>query len=267
MAVDMTALAKDLEAETASLREVLWAASASDWDAPTQAAGWSVRDQVAHLAYFDDVTVLAMTDPEEFRRLSQEHVEGGMDFPDRLVASQRSIPLEELKVWFGSSRSKLVSVAAGMDPKVRVPWYGPAMSASSCVTARLMETWAHGVDVADTLGAAIVASSRLRHVAHIGVGAFAYSFAVRALPVPAEPVRIELQAPDGGVWTWGQEGGADLVKGTALDFCLVVTQRRHRLDTGLTVSGATASAWIGVAQAFAGSPGVGRPPGSLVAIR
>ena len=32
------------------------------------------------------------------------------------------------------------------------PWYGPSMSARSFVTARLMETWAHGMDVADALG-------------------------------------------------------------------------------------------------------------------
>jgi uncharacterized protein (TIGR03084 family) len=133
------------------------------------------------------------------------------------------------------------------------------MSLASSITARIMETWAHGQDIADALGVTREPTARLRHIAHIGVGARAYSFQVRERPAPEQPIRVELTAPDGGRWAWGPEDAEDCVTGEALDFCLVVTQRRHLDETKLVVSGADAQAWMHIAQAFAGAPGPGRP--------
>ncbi len=132
------------------------------------------------------------------------------------------------------------------------------MGVASSITARLMETWAHGQDIADAVGVHRIPTDRLRHVAHIGIRALPYSFAVNDQPVPTEPIRVELAGPHGDLWHWGPDDATDRVSGTALDFCLVVTQRRHRDDTGLTVSGSTANAWIAIAQAFAGAAGPGR---------
>ena len=79
-----------------------------------------------------------------------------------------------------------------------------------------------------------------------------------ACPCPTEPIRVELTAPDGQTWTWGPAHAADRVTGPALDFCLAVTQRRHRSDTSLVVTGPVASQWMAIAQAFAGAgPGQG----------
>ena len=134
------------------------------------------------------------------------------------------------------------------------------MSAASSLTARLMETWAHTQDIADALGVTREPTARLRHVAHIGVGARAFSYAARGRPCPATPVRVELTAPDGAVWTWGPADAADRVTGPALDFCLLVTQRRHRDDLALAVDGPAARQWMAIAQAFAG-PRAGRSAG------
>jgi uncharacterized protein (TIGR03084 family) len=134
------------------------------------------------------------------------------------------------------------------------------MSAASSVTARLMETWAHGQDIADALGTARTATARLRHVAHLGVRTLGFSFMLRGQPVPSAPVRVELTGPDGDSWTWGPADAADRVHGDALEFCLLVTQRRHRLDTSLRAAGPVADAWLDLAQAFAGPPGPGRSP-------
>jgi uncharacterized protein (TIGR03084 family) len=123
-----------------------------------------------------------------------------------------------------------------------------------------METWAHGQDVADALGVTRRPTARLRHVAHLGVRARPFSYVVRGLEVPAEAVRVELTGPSGERWEWDTDAPAGLIEGPALDFCLVVTQRRHLADTALTVRGAAASEWLAIAQAFAGPPGAGRPP-------
>ena len=129
-------------------------------------------------------------------------------------------------------------------------------------TARLMETWAHGQDVADALGVRRVPTARLRHVAHIGVRARDYAFRAAGRTPPAEPFRVELTGPDGHEWTWGPDEASDRVTGAALDFCLLVTQRRHRADVDVTATGAGADAWLDIAQAFAGPPGAGRAPGA-----
>ena len=123
-----------------------------------------------------------------------------------------------------------------------------------------VQTCAFRSDIADALGVTREPTPRLRHVAHIGVGARAFSYAARGQAMPGTPVRVELTAPDGTAWTWGPAGVEDRVSGTALDFCLLVTQRRHRDDLALTVDGPAAQQWLAIAQAFAGPPGPGRPP-------
>lgn len=142
-----------------------------------------------------------------------------------------------------------------------MPWYGPDMSLASFITARLMETWAHGQDVVDALGAPPVVSHRLRHVCHLGVAARPYSFSVHGVEDPGDPIRVEVTGPAGEVWSWGPEDAADRVAGTAVDFALVVTRRRHPDDTTLSVTGAAARRWMSIAQCFAGPPGEGRRPG------
>ncbi len=250
----------DLAAETRSLQEVLDGAGPGGWAAHTPAVGWTVQDQVNHLAYFDEATVLAATDPGRFRREAADLGAAGDDFPDRLVRGQRDLTPEQSAAWSRRARTALLDVATSASPGLRLPWYGPDMGITSSVTARLMETWAHGQDVADALGVTREPTDRLRHVAHLGVATRAFSFRLRGLDPPEDDVAVELTAPSGTVWRWGDPSAGQRVTGTALDFCLVVTRRRHLSDTTLTVTGDVAARWMAVAQAFAGVPGAGRRP-------
>ena len=79
-------------------------------------------------------------------------------------------------------------------------------------------------------------------------------------PVPDEPVHVRLTGPGGETWTFGPADAANAVTGPALDFCLLVTQRRHRNDLALAIEGPAAIEWMAIAQAFAGTAGTGRPP-------
>jgi uncharacterized protein (TIGR03084 family) len=261
MPVDMVALTADLAAETETLRALLVELDAADWERPTPAAGWAIRDQVSHLAFFDDAAVRAATDSKGFQAELVEQLAEGSS-PDDIAARYRETAPERLLSWFDAARVRLLRTYAALDPGLRVPWYGPPMSAASAVTARLMETWAHGQDVADALGVVRPPTDRLRHVAHLAVRALPFSYAVHGRPAPTEPVRVELTAPGGELWTWGPPGTPDVVRGTALDFCLLVTQRRHRDDLELHVGGPVAAEWLSIAQAFAGPPGKSRPPGA-----
>ncbi len=182
----------------------------------------------------------------------------GAGFPDVIAAQHRDRPREECLAWLRRSRTALLTALRAAPAGHRMPWYGPDMGVASAATARLMETWAHGQDVADALGVDRAPTARLRSVADLGVRTLGFAFALRGLPVPEAPVRVELQAPGGDLWTWGPEDAADLVTGPALDFCLLVVQRRHLDDLALQVTGPVAQAWTGVAQAYAGAPSDGR---------
>lgn len=259
MPVDIAALVDDLAAETAALDELLTGLGPAGWATPTPADGWTVRDQIAHLAYFDEAAVLAVTEPETFRAEAGELLAGGDDFVDRITVAYRHVTDGHVAVWYRAARRELLAVLAAAPPDVKVPWYGPDMSAASAVTARIMETWAHGQDIADALGVTRRPTAALRNVAHLGVRTAAFSFTNRGRPAPDVPVRVELDGPDGERWTWGPAGAANAVRGDALDFCLAVTQRRHRDELGLQVTGPAAGAWMSIAQAYAGPPGPGRP--------
>ena len=260
MAVRHEQVVADLRAETADLLTILDPLGAADWVRPTPAAGWSVQDQVNHLAWFDESATLAVTDPAEFRAASAALAAEAADFPDLLARRQRGMAYGATQEWFRAARTAFLEVAAGHDGATRLPWYGTEMSLSSAVTARLMETWAHGQDVADALGVVRTPTARLRHVCHLGVATRGFSFRLHGLPAPAEDVSVELSGPDGALWTWGSGRDGQRVAGTALDFCLLVTQRRHRSDTALVVEGPVAEAWMAVAQAYAGRAGPGRRP-------
>jgi uncharacterized protein (TIGR03084 family) len=260
MPADLSSLTADLVAETRWLDEVLGALAPAQWRLPTPAPGWTIADQVSHLAYFDEATLLSIRDPDLFRLDAEALAGRGSDFPDQIAAEYRHLGPAELLRWFRAARLALLDGYASAAPDARLPWYGLDMGLASSVTARLMETWAHGQDIADALGLQRPATSRLRHVAHLGVRSLPYSYAVNGLPQPDALIRVELAAPEGGQWSWGPEDAADRVTGTAVDFCLVVTQRRHRTDTGLVITGRTAGQWIAIAQAFAGEAGRGRPP-------
>lgn len=251
----MQDLCDDLAAEHAALDAVLDAAD--DWDAPTPADGWSIRDTVSHLWFFDQRALLALTDPDAFAADAAVLLERGIDAS---VEPGRAITPQELHAAWRRDRAALIEHATGVDPSSRVPWYGPAMGARSFITARLMETWAHGQDVVDVVGVDRPATARLRHVAHIGVRARPFSYAVNGREAPSTDVHVVLDTPGGDRWEWGDPESPDRVVGPALDFCLVVTQRRHLHDTSLVVEGPVASEWMSIAQAFAGPPGNGRAP-------
>jgi uncharacterized protein (TIGR03084 family) len=257
----MQPICDDLVAEHASLESLVDSLTEEQWDAPTAAPGWSIRDQVSHIWFFDQRALLALTDADEFAADAARLMASGGT--DASVEPGRSISGQEMLERWRTDRAALLERARAVDASTRVPWYGPAMGARSFITARLMETWAHGQDVADALGIELEPTERLRHVAHIGVRARPFSYAIRGMTMPESDVHVALTTPGGDTVVWGDPAAADTVRGPMLDFCLVVTQRRHRDDTALEVAGPAATEWIAIAQAFAGAPGEGRRPGQF----
>jgi uncharacterized protein (TIGR03084 family) len=251
---DLEALCRDALAEHDDVRAILDGRAESDWERATPAAGWTVRDQVSHLGFFDGAARLSITDPDAFRAARAEAMADIEQYVASALDYGRGMPGAELLDRFRAERRALVEAALAAPEGVRVPWFGPDMAVPSSITARIMETWAHGQDVADALGATRPATARLRHVCDIGIRARPFSYRSRGLEPPGAPLRVELAAPDGSVWEWGPPDAADRIRGSALDFALVVTQRRLLGETALEADGDEARRWISFAQAFAGLP-------------
>jgi uncharacterized protein (TIGR03084 family) len=259
--VDRTALLADLRAESEQLDELV--AGVADWRTATPAPGWTIAHQIGHLAWTDAKAHLAATDAAGFQdevERALADIDGYVDGGAERAAAQN--PAELLAQW-RRGREALAAALADAPEGARIPWYGPPMGVASMITARLMETWAHGQDVLDALGRSREPTRRLRHIARLGVRTRDFAHTAHGMAPPEEQFHVELTGPDGEVWDFGPKHAQDRVAGPALDFCLVVTQRRHPDDTELVVSGAGARQWIGIAQAFAGPPGQGRKAGEF----
>jgi uncharacterized protein (TIGR03084 family) len=256
----MRSICNDLAIEHGDLDNIVACLDDEQWIIETPSPGWAIRDQISHLWFFDQRALMALTDPSAFADDMQWLAANGGT--DASIEPGRTLPSAELLRRWREDRQQLIEVAAVLDPSTRVPWYGPSMAARSFITARLMETWAHGQDVADALGVVRRPTARLRHVAHIGVRARPFSYLVNSMTMPGVDVAVHLTGPDGDSWDWG-ESNTNTVSGAALDFCLVVTQRRNVADTRLDVVGDAAVEWMSIAQAFAGGAGPGRTPGEF----
>jgi len=258
----MKAICSDLKAEHAELDALVATLGEDQWQMATPFFGWTVKDEIEHLAYFDDRARLAAADADVFRRHLEEEI--GTDFGGMVEHFQGKVgdrSFTGLLAWWREERDKMVVELENCGPKDRLPWYGPPMSALSFATARLMETWAHGQDIFDAQKVKRAPTDRLRHIAHLGVTTFGWSHIVRGLEIPQTPVRVELAAPSGELWTWGPEDSSQRITGPAEGFCLVVVQRRHVDDTALETEGDTARDWMLKAQCFAGPPEDGPAPG------
>ena len=249
----------DLAAERAELVALLRTRDEADWAAPTPATPWTVRDQVVHLGHFDHAAALAAARPEEFAA-EKERAFAGLEAYEAGWLAQGPKGGAALEWWLDHI-ARFDAVYASLPDRDRVAWFGPDMSVASMLTARLMETWAHGQDICDALGVERAGTARLRHVAHLAVRARPFSYAGRGLAVPDEAVRVELDAPDGDRWVLAPEG-TQRVTGPALDFCLVLTKRRHPDETALTTDGPLARQWLDIGQAYAGPPADTPAPGA-----
>ncbi|MBB5913826.1 uncharacterized protein (TIGR03084 family) [Nocardia transvalensis] len=260
---DLEALLADFLAECADLDGLVAPLPTAEWGRSTPAAGWTIAHQIAHLTWTDEVATVSATDAARFAELLRAAESKMFTFVDEAAEEAAATPAPELLERWRRGRNALADALRAVPAGTKLPWFGPPMSTASMISARLMETWAHGQDVADALGVRRSPTARIRSIAHIGVRTRNYAYLVHGQTAPAEEFRVALTAPDGGTWTWGPEDAAQRVTGPAVDFCLLVTQRRHRDDVDLTVTGDDAAHWLTIAQAFAGPAGSGRAAGQF----
>ncbi len=257
--------ATDYQTEADALAALLAPLGDDAFNTPTLFKGWTISDVIGHLYMFDVGALISLQTPDEvadfFAPLKsalsgeQTFVQVQNQWLDGLTG--RAL----FDTWYAHAAT-LADTFAGADPKQRVKWAGPDMSARSSITARQMETWAHGQEVFDALGQTRIESDRIHNICHMGAATFGWSYLNRGLPVPPTPPALHLTAPSGTVWHWNEETETDRITGTAVDFARVVTQVRNIADTALDVQGDTATEWMQIAQCYAGNPTDPPAPGA-----
>jgi len=248
---------QDLIAEADELRAFLEALEPGDWEQETGFMGWTPWDVVAHLHYFDEVSMLSLQGVEAFTPARDElFAKVGKGLGNKQIAREKYgelAPAELLERWTDTCR-EMARQLGESDPKRRLPWFGPDMGVRMFTTARYMETWAHGQEIYDLKKVTRGYTDRIKNIATIGVKTFAWTFVNRKQEVPGPPPYVRLVAPSGEIWEWGEPSEDEVVRGEASDFCHVVTQGRNVADTPLEVVGPVASQWMAIAQCFAGGP-------------
>jgi uncharacterized protein (TIGR03084 family) len=233
----------ELQADCASLTE-------DQWLTPTASRGWDVRDTIAHLADTDEIAIDTMDDgPRSLNRFVTLFATG-RDVTLWGVLRGRRRSGADVLTWWERTSSEECDRLGSLESETRVPW-GLGMGRPAFVTARLMETWAHGLDVRRAIGVSSVDTDRLRHVAFLATRALPYAFSYAGRPYPATPLRVELDLPSGDVWTHGAVDAADRITGPVGEYCRVFVQRMPASEAhGLTATGAGAREALAVARAF-----------------
>lgn len=250
-----------LEEEGNALEELVTDIDDATWARATPAPGWSIAHQIAHLSWTDEAAAASLSSTIEegpFSTYILGALAGPESITDRTADEGAASPPQELLARWRDSRGRLDRAFRQeyqVEPR-KYPWFGPPMGLRSMATARLMETWAHGQDVADALGVERPASGGLRDICHLGVITRDFSYDINGITAPAGKFLIELKSPDGDTWSWGPDDGSAIgtVTGPALDFCLFVSQRREVEDLSLDFDGEEPRRWSEFAQIFAGPP-------------
>jgi uncharacterized protein (TIGR03084 family) len=257
--------ALDFQALSDELLALLEPLNNHDWQRETQFKHWTINDVIAHLHLFNYAADIALQDSDAFASLMREltaAVKRGVTHLAFTHAWLGGLKNDELMIKWRDFYREMAGRFKVADPRKRVPWAGPSMSVRSSITARLMETWAHGQAIYDLFGATRTETDRIRSIAVLGINTFSWTFSNRGRAVPPNLPYVRLVAPSGAIWEWGQAGQENRVEGNATEFCQVVTQVRNVADTKLRVVGSAAASWISIAQCFAGPPEDPPPPGT-----
>jgi uncharacterized protein (TIGR03084 family) len=253
----------DLLAEGEELERLVAGLSPDQWALPTPAPGWTIAHQVAHLAFIAHLAGAAAADAEEFERLAAPARVDFQGAVDAALAEYLADSPENLLARWHSEQEAAAKALAAVPAGQTVPWLVNPLPPVVLAAAGIMELFGHGQDIADALGVRREYTDRIMHLAAFGTLVRDFGYQARGLTPPDEPFRFELTAPSGVVAEFGPADARQRITGPAVDFCLLITRRRHHEDLNLVAQGSEAQHWLHIAQAYRGPAGEGRRPGQF----
>lgn len=254
--------AEDFRSESKALYSLLDRADPNRFDEKTLFKDWTINAVLQHLSFWNQMAAYQLTDEAALVGTLKDMIASGKGMRRYEQAHFAGLAGRQLLDSWIEDVDRTADLFAKADPKVRLKWAGPDMSARSSITARLMETWAHGQEVYDHLGVVRQNEDRIQNIVVLGVNTFSWTYKTRKETPPGPMPYLQLTAPSGAIWTFGEENESERITGRAEEFCQVVTQTRNIADTKLDVIGSTATDWMSKAQCFAGGPESPPPPGA-----
>ena len=254
--------AEDFRAESKALYALLSEADTTRFDEPTLFKDWTINAVLQHLHFWNRMAGFQITDESTLVDTLKAMAKAGTGMRAFESAHFDGLSGRDLLEAWNEGVDRIADLYTDADPKARLKWAGPDMSARSSITARLMETWAHGQEAYDHLGVVRENDDRIQNIVVLGVNTFGWTYKTRKETPPGPMPFLKLAAPSGAVWTYGDESETEIISGLAEEFCQVVTQTRNIADTSLSVVGPTAKDWMSKAQCFAGGPEPPPPPGA-----
>ena len=245
-----------LRTQHADLATLLHDCDDGDWKRRSACAGWDVSDVVLHLAQTDELAVASVEGrfPEVALAFAADARPSGDtvdDAAELTVAQQRGASGEAVRARWTDASSRLRAALASADPHARVQWVAGELSTRTLATTRLAECWIHTGDVGFAFGVAPAADDRLQHIARLAWRTVPYAFSRAGRELHGN-VGFDLVAPSGDAWAFGLDKRPEtVVRGDALELCLVAGQRRDARDTGLTADGPDAAAVLELVRTFA----------------
>lgn len=248
--------ATDFFDESMALNLIIQPLDGSEFETPTQFKGWTINNIIRHLHVWNIAVDLSLRDEAAYGAFVSAVMSGvrAGKLPEFEAAYLDGLGGHELRIaWMERAEATAASFAVS-DPKLRLKWVGPDMSALSSITARLMETWAHAQAIYDVLGVERRDTDRIGNIVRLGVNTWGFTWQNRHMEPPGQMPQLRLVAPSGAIWEYGEPSDSGMISGSATEFCQVVTQCRNVSDTLLEVTGEVAHQWMAVAQCFAGPP-------------
>jgi uncharacterized protein (TIGR03084 family) len=253
----------DLTAEGDEVDHLVGALPPAQWALPTPAVGWTIAHQIAHLTATFRMAGLAAAEPDAFRTMAARLSD---DFDTNVAVALAPFLADRPEVLLArwqAERAGAIKALAAVPADHLVPWLVRPLPAPVLAAAGMMELFGHGQDIADALGVRPVRTDRLGHLVEFAVRTWDFGYHARGLTPPSVQFGFELTAPSGEHWRHGPADAVQTIAGPALDFCLLVTRRRHRADLALRATGPEADHWLDIAQAYRGPAGPGRAPGQF----
>lgn len=243
----MREILSDLVAEQQFLDQFLQKIGGKDWDKPTPRKGWSIRDTISHLA---DSAELAADALNGGTRIETYQTAPNLDVL-RLDALKkgRKMRYQDVIEWWRGGRAKVVEPLSRMEAEDRVDWIAGSMSARTFATMRLMENWAHALDIYGAMKAEVEDTARIRHVCFLGWKTLPYAFKVADKDYA--PIRVEVMGPGYAKWVYGPADTDQLIKGPAGEFARLAVHRLRRKDAkNLNAMGDVAETALDVVRAY-----------------
>lgn len=254
----MREILSDLVAEEQALDQFLQRISERQWSLPTSAPGWSIKDTVSHLAHTEDFAAKAIAGGSAV--VEDAGITDVNEWTAVGVKIGRDMRYQQVIEWWRNSRADVVDALSRMEGTDRVSWIHGDMSARAFGTLRLMETWAHGLDIKDAMDGLLTYdedeedptadTSRIRHIAWLAHRMLPFAFAEAGEEYPDSGIRLELMGPRYSRWVYGPEDAKDVIKGIAGEWCRIAVHRLEHTATSLKAEGDKAEAALRVVRTY-----------------